>query len=75
MTIEQRFPIGTKFKRRTKPQPVCTVVDVLRTYNNAGELVRLRYVATHELLGQTIKDCEVTDTAIAMGVHLLGEGA
>lgn len=63
--IEQRYPIGTKFYSRSKDPRVCTVVDVLRTYNAAGELVKLRYVATHQFMGQTITDSDVCDTTIA----------
>jgi hypothetical protein len=42
-------------------------VDVLRTTNSKGELVRLRYVATHDLAGQTVTDYDVVATSIAMG--------
>ena len=51
MAIEQRFAIGTKYKTRGKAPRICTEVDVLRTYNSAGELVKLRYVSQHEFLG------------------------
>jgi hypothetical protein len=65
---EPRFPIGTQFKTRGKAPRLCTVTDIWRTYNAAGELMRVRYVATHEFLGQTITDCDVCDTTIAMGL-------
>ena len=65
---EPRFAIGTQFKTRGKYPRVCTVTDIWRTYNAADELVRVRYVATHEFLGQTITDCDVCDTTIAMGL-------
>lgn len=64
---EPRFPIGTKFCTRGKHSQVCTIVDILRTYNSSGELVKVRYVATHTLMGQTVTDCDVTETAVAMG--------
>lgn len=65
--IEQRFAIGTRYLTRGKAPRLCTVTDVLRTYNSANELVRLRYVATHEFMGQTMTDGDVCDAAIAMG--------
>ena len=64
--LEQRFEIGTRFWSHGKHSKLCTVVDVLRTYNSAGELVRLRYVAEHMgPLGHTITDHDVLDTSIA----------
>lgn len=65
--LEQRFQIGQQFKTRGKVPRLCTVVDVLRTFNSANELVSLRYVATHEFMGQTMTDRDVCDTTIAMG--------
>ena len=67
MTIEQRFEIGTKYKTRGKHPKLCTVIDVLRTYNSKGELVKLRYVSVHEFLGQHVMDYDVVDATIAMG--------
>lgn len=67
MTTGTEFAIGTQFKTRGKHPRLCTVVDVLRTYNSADELVRVRYVATHEFMGQTIKDIDVVATTIALG--------
>ena len=62
------FPIGTVFKTRGKNPRVCTVVDILKTYNSANELVRIRYVATHTLMGKTVTDHDVCRTTIAMGI-------
>jgi len=66
--LTQRFPIGTRFALRGKGSRLATVVDVWRTYNLAGELVKLRYVATHEFAGQTVTDSDVVDTTIARGL-------
>lgn len=60
-----RFPIGTVFQTPGKHPRTCTVTDILRTYNEAGELVRVRYVAQHEFMGQTITDNDVCETSIA----------
>lgn len=67
MTIEQRFEIGTKYKTRGKHPKLCIVIDVLKTYNSQGELVKLRYVSSHDFLGQKVIDWDVVDATIAMG--------
>lgn len=63
-----KFSIGQQFKTRGKQSRLCTVVDILKTYNAAGEQVRLRYVATHEFMGKTVTDYDVPETTIAMGL-------
>ena len=64
-----RFGIGTQFKRvGRKHAPLETVTDILTTFNSAGELVKIRYVATHETLGQAVTDSGVVDTTIARGL-------
>lgn len=62
------YPIGTKFETQGKRKDICTVVDGLYTYNNANELVEIRYVATHEFMGQTVKNRDVCKTTIARGI-------
>jgi hypothetical protein len=61
-----KFAIGTKYTPRGKDYQA-TVVDILKTYNSAGELVRIRYVSTHTFLGQTVTDQDVIETTIARG--------
>ena len=73
ITNQARFPIGTQFLTRGKNPRLCQVVDILYTFNHAGEQVAIRYVATHEFMGQIVKDCDVVDTTIAIGVQLLNE--
>lgn len=68
MTAESVYPIGTRFMSRGKHPRECVVRDILRTYNAAGDLVRVRYVATHELMGQSVADHDVTGVAIGMGL-------
>lgn len=68
MSLEARFSIGTKYQTRGKVPRLCVVVDILKTYNSAGELVSIRYVSEHKFLGQTISDRDVLDTTIAMGL-------
>ena len=67
MSSEPRFTIGTKFMTRGNAPRAYTVTDILRTYNSAGALVKIRYVATHELCGQTVTDHDVCETTIARG--------
>lgn len=68
MTERQpRFAIGTRFRTRGRVPRDCTVTDIWRTYNAAGALVRVRYVATHEFMSQTITDHDLPEATIAMG--------
>lgn len=64
-----QWPIGTQFTTRGKHPRKCTVVDILKTYNAAGELVKVAYVATHEFAGQIVTDRDVCATTIARGFH------
>jgi hypothetical protein len=63
-----RFAIGQQFYTRGKVRQLCTIVDILSTYNANGELVRIRYVATHEFMGQLVHDYDVPDSTVAMGL-------
>ena len=64
---EPKFIIGTKYKTRNKAPRLCTVVDIYKTYNADGELVRVRYVSTHAFCGQTVTDYDVPEIAIERG--------
>lgn len=66
--MDARFPIGTVFRTQGKHPRLCKVTDILRTFNSAGELVSLRYVAIHEFCGQTVTDRDVLDATIARGL-------
>jgi hypothetical protein len=65
---KQRFAIGTKYNTRGKHPRECTVTDFHVTRNLAGEIVRTRYVSTHNFIGQVMKDLDVVETTIAMGL-------
>jgi hypothetical protein len=65
--MQPKFPIGQQFITRGKHPRTCTIIDILRTYNSKNELVRIRYVATHTIGGQTVTDQDVLETTIAMG--------
>jgi hypothetical protein len=60
--------IGTKYVARGKRKDVCTVIDIHKTYNNAGELVKTRYVSEHNFLGQKVTDHDVVATTIKIGL-------
>lgn len=62
------YPIGTKFTPIGKHATECTVTDMLTTRNLAGEIVAIRYVATHIFMGQTVTDRNVIPTTIARGI-------
>lgn len=68
---DQRFEIGTKFQLRRSKKDVrdAEVVDVLKTYNSAGKLVKLRYVVAFDFCGQRLTDCDVCDVTIAKALH------
>jgi len=67
-SIVPRFSIGQRYRTRGRNAIVCTVSDIHTTYNAAGELVKIRYVATHEFLGQTITEYDIPDATIARGM-------
>lgn len=63
--MEPKYSIGTQFQSHDKHSKTCTITDILKTYNSKGECVKLRYVTTHEFLGQTVTDHDVVETTIA----------
>lgn len=67
-TSATQFPVGTMFKSAGKHPRTCIVEDMLTTRNLAGEVVRIRYVATHEFMGQKVTDSDVSPVTIARGL-------
>lgn len=66
-----RFAIGQKFIDRgpTGKHPrECTVTDILTTTNSKGDVVRIRYVATHTFLGGLVTNHDVLETTIARNI-------
>jgi len=61
--MNPRFNVGTTFTGKGKR--ICTVTDIHRTYNNAGDIVKIRYVAVHDFLGQSVTEQDVLETTIA----------
>ena len=68
-----KYPIGTQYLTRGKHPRLCTVTDIWKTYDSKGDLVRKRYVSTHDVLGQTVTDRDVVEVTIARGVQALKE--
>lgn len=66
MTTE--YPIGTQYRSSGREPRLCTVVDVWKTYNHAGELVSTRYVSTHPFMGQQVTERDVVAVTIAKGL-------
>jgi hypothetical protein len=64
---EPNFAIGTEYMTRGKCPHKCIVTDVLKTYNYKNELVKIRYMSTHEFMGQTVTDYDVLEVTVAMG--------
>ena len=68
MSDEPRFAIGTQYQTRDKHPKTCTVLDILKTTNADGDVVKVRYVSQHLFAGQQILDRDVCDTTIARGL-------
>ncbi|WP_020472406.1 hypothetical protein [Zavarzinella formosa] len=65
-----RYKIGHQFLSRGKNPRLCTITDILATTNSKGDVVKIRYVATHEFMGQVLTDHDVCDAAVAIGTEL-----
>lgn len=69
------YAIGTQFITAGKHGRLCTVIDILSTFNHSGELVKTRYIATHEMMGQVVVDHDVNDVTVARGIDRLNESS
>ena len=66
--MDRKYKIGQKYISRGKAKHECEIIDIYKTYNYKGELVKIRYVAAHKLLGQTVVDYDVVETSITMAL-------
>ncbi len=67
LAVEQKFLVGTVFQpigKRYKAK----VIDFHVTRNLAGEVVKVRYVAVHDISGRVVTDYDVAETTIARGL-------
>ena len=58
------YPIGTKYTPLGKNQKECEVIDILKTYNHKGELVKTTYKSVHSFMGQLVVNHDVIRTTI-----------
>jgi len=72
---EPRFPIGTQYKPSGKNARLCTVVDHHTTFDSKGGVVKFRYVVTSLFCGQEMRDADVCETTVAIGVDRLAKEA
>ncbi len=73
MNNSTTYSIGTKFVRASGKQrnrPTETITDVYTTRNSAGDVVKLQYVATHELMGQIVTDYDVPRATLARATKI-----
>ena len=71
MTHERKpqHTVGTQFIRATsKRKDIETVVDILTTINLSGDVVKIRYICSHDFLGQQVLDYDVNAVTIARGL-------
>lgn len=61
--MRHEFPVGTKYTDRKGRN--CEVIDIHKTYNLAGELVKIRHVVSYTFLGQIVIDSDVVHATIA----------
>lgn len=61
------IPMGTQYMTRGKVKRLCTVIDKHTTTNLKGEIVRERYVSSHDFCGQKVIDSDVALCAIKLG--------
>lgn len=70
---QARWPVGTKFDHkhryaRGKSETFTyTIIDIWKTYNDAGALVKIQYICHHPYIGVPVESIE-NDTTVAMGV-------
>lgn len=64
-----RFPVGLKFTPLGRYPQENTITDQYTTTNSKGEVVGIKYAATHLFCGQTVTSHDVADAAIARGLR------
>ncbi len=65
------YEIGTEFLSGGKSPRLCTVSDIWTTTDHLGNIVHVRYVATHEFMGQTVTERDICAVTIAKGIAAL----
>lgn len=66
--MKARFPIGLTFTKKRFPKAKelteYTILNIHTTRNEAGNVVKIEYVVSHDFLGSRITE-EMVDTTIA----------
>ena len=66
--MKPRFPIGLQYSKKRFPKAkeltTYTILNIYTTTNEAGNIVRIRYLVAHDFLGQRVTE-ELCDTSIA----------
>jgi hypothetical protein len=60
--------IGVQYMTRGKSPRLCTVVDEHTTYASNGSIYKVRWVSTHEFMGQLMTNYDVVRTSIVMNL-------
>ena len=62
MLQANKILIGTKFIKRGKRNDVCKVIDIYKTFDSDGLLVKTSYLCQHDFMGQKVRheECAVT---------------
>ena len=63
---QPRWSIGDKYLPVGKNKSECTIVDVVRRFDENGGMV-IRYISEYEFAGQTVKNHDVNETTISRG--------
>lgn len=63
---KEDIKIGVQFLSSGKNKRVCTVIDILKTYNSKNELIKTSYIEQHDFCGQTLKS-EVVSVSVQRG--------
>ena len=68
MTPPARFPIGLTFSRKRFPKAKglteYSILNIYTTRNEAGNVVKLEYLVSHDFLGSSVTEL-MCDTTIA----------
>ena len=68
MDNKPKYNIGTQYISQGKRKDVCTVIDILTTYNRNNEIVNIKYISMHDFLEQTVYNYDVPESTIARGI-------
>jgi hypothetical protein len=65
--MKSEYSIGTQYTSGGKRKDICTVIDIHKTYDFKGDLVKTRYVSTHEFMGQLVTEHDIPVVSIQRG--------